>query len=111
MNTTTLVSNMSIFLDKTADTPAFRIIEYFLEARETDHAIADIIDVTGLARSTFYTAWPLLLKHEYIIVKRTVGKTTLYVLNAANPYVRAYLTIAEQALRDASPKRRVVVNH
>jgi DNA-binding IclR family transcriptional regulator len=91
---------MSVFLDKTADTPAFRILEYFIEARETDHGVAEIIESTEMARSTFYSAWPMLIKNKYVILKRTVGKTNLYALNERNPYVQSYLHIFDRAQRE-----------
>lgn len=95
---------MSIFLDKTADTPAFRILEYFLEARETDHAIGDVLGATGLARSTFYAVWPDVLRNGYVKRSRAVGKTNLYILDLKNPYAARFAEIFDLALRE---RRRI----
>lgn len=99
---------MSVFLDRTADTPAFRILEYFLEARETDHAVGDVLEATGIARSTFYAAWPTILANGYVKRTRTVGKTNLYAIHLSNPYAKRYAEIFDLALRE-KPKRKLVV--
>jgi hypothetical protein len=92
---------MGLFLEHTADTPSFRILEYFLEARETDHAASDVIALTGVPRSTFYAVWPRFVRHGYVRQTRIVGKTPLYALERTNPYVHAYLTLFDTCLRES----------
>jgi DNA-binding transcriptional ArsR family regulator len=97
---------MSVFLDKTADTPAFRILEYFLEARETDHAISDVIEATGLSRSTFYTAWPRVLANGFVKQSRVVGKTRLYRLATDNNYVKLYCELFDTSIQQVTHPRK-----
>jgi DNA-binding IclR family transcriptional regulator len=91
---------MSLFLEKVADTPALRILEYFLEARETDHAVSDVIAGCAISRSTFYGAWPRLLQNEYVVQSRVVGKTKLFKLHERNPYVQEFLRIFTYAMKE-----------
>ena len=100
---------MSVFLDRTADTPTFRILEYFIEARETDHAVGDVLEITGLARSTFYTAWPRLLENGYVAQSRLVGKTRLYILNTKNPYTLLFVKVFDLALHERPKKKRLTI--
>jgi hypothetical protein len=91
---------MGRFTDITADTARFRILEYFLEARETDHAISDVIELTELSRSSFYAAWPAILALGIVKHVRTVGKTKLYQLDKNNAYAKQYLGLFTLALRE-----------
>ena len=91
---------MGRFTDSTADTARFRILEYFLEARETDHAVSDVIEATELARSSFYAAWPALLASGVIRHTRIVGKTRLYQLDRTNAYAKLYLALFTLAMKE-----------
>ena len=97
---------MSVFLEHTADTPALRILEYFIEFPQNDHAISDVITCVGISRSTFYAAWPNLLKMQYLIRSRTVGKTGLYKLNLQNEYAKAFVHIYKTAILEDIAKKR-----
>ena len=99
---------MSVFLELTADTPAFRILEYFIESRDTDHAIGDVLEATRLSRSTFYTAWPRVLRNSFVIQSRMVGKTKLYKLSSHNRYVQLYCALFDAALQESTRRRRVL---
>jgi hypothetical protein len=95
---------MSIFLDKVGDTPSLRILEYFLEFSESDHAVGDVLECIGMSRSTFYAVWPVIIANEYVVISKTVGKTRLYKLNTKNTYVLLFIQIFDAAMKE-KPKR------
>ena len=46
-------------------TPRNRIIEFFLESRDLDYSIRDIVKETGLNRATTYNTMKSLIKEKY----------------------------------------------
>ncbi|MBI3033476.1 hypothetical protein HYY69_08435 [Candidatus Woesearchaeota archaeon] len=85
-------------------TPRNRILEFFLEMRELDFAMSDIIQETGLNKATAYNTMEELVKHQIIIPTRTVGKTQLYKLNMKRDDVQLLMDIFNRILKKMAKK-------
>lgn len=90
----------SIFLEKVGDTPQMRILEFFIVGKGLDYSKADILEETSMSTSTFYSHWSKLVDNEYVVKTRTAGKIELFTINEKNPYVKMFIEIFEQAVRD-----------
>ncbi len=85
-------------------TPRNRILEFFLEMRELDFAMCDVIEETGLNKATAYSTMEELVKYQIIIPTRKVGKTQLYKLNINRDDVQLLIEIFNKILRRMARK-------
>jgi len=69
------------------DTPNLRIIDFFLDNR-SDYSKKEILEGTGISKTTLYKVWPELERLEIVTPKRKYGNTTLYALNKDNVFVK-----------------------
>ena len=73
----------SIFLDYVGDSPRMRIVQYFIEGRDFDYTLTDLIN-SGVSWGTLNTIIPRLLQLGMIIKTRKIGRATLYKINQNN---------------------------
>ncbi len=74
------------------DTPNLRIIDFFLDNR-SDYSKKEILEGTGMSKTTLYKIWPNLEQLQVIIPKRKYGNTTLYALNRDNIFVKQIMSM------------------
>lgn len=96
----------SIFTEALGDSVRLQILEFFIEGRELDHAKQDVVDATGLSRSSIYLEWPSLERQKIIKLNRKVAKTKLYKLNMRNPVAFKLTEIFDALLRKQFKKVR-----
>jgi DNA-binding transcriptional ArsR family regulator len=94
------------FLRKTGSSALMKVLEFFIEGRELDYAKQDVAENTRLARQTVYKIIDELLKKEYLLLSRRVGKTSLYKLNKENKYTQFFTEIYDLAIREETKKYR-----
>ena len=104
--------NQGLFTTLFGNNPRNNILEYFLEARELDHAASDIIQELKMNKATTYATIHALQEEELITPTRTIGKTTLYTLAHNNKTAllkQTFTSIIEQELNPE--KRRATSNN
>jgi hypothetical protein len=74
------------------DTPQLRIIDFFLDNR-SDYSKKEILESTGMSKTTLYKVWPDLEQLEVVIPARKFGNTTLFKLNRDNVIVKQVISL------------------
>lgn len=74
------------------DTPQLRIIDFFLDNR-SDYSKKEILESTGMSKTTLYKVWPDLEQLEVVIPGRKFGNTTLFKLNRDNIVVKQVISL------------------
>ncbi|HLC72221.1 MAG TPA: hypothetical protein VJH37_01430 [Candidatus Nanoarchaeia archaeon] len=101
-----------IFLDYVGDTPRMRILQYFIEGREFDYMLTDLINAR-VSWGTLNSLVPTLAKKEVIIKTRKIGRATLYKINqesfVAQQLMKLYdHLILEQLLSREKSTKKVI---
>lgn len=87
------------------DTPNLRIIDFFLD-NQSDYSKKEILEATGMSKTTLYKVWPNLEKLQVIIPKRKYGNTTLYALNKDNVFVKQIISMDSALSKRAMQKNQ-----
>ncbi len=77
----------SVFVEFMGDTPAIRLLDFLLTAREFDYTLTDLAKKAGISWSTLHRILPPFIDHQVIAETRQVGRAKLYTLNLRNPVV------------------------
>ena len=85
------------------DTPNMRIIDFFLD-NMSDYSKKEILEGTGISKTTLYKVWPELERLEIVVPKRKYGNMTLYVLNEASAFVKQIVAIDNALCKEAMQK-------
>ena len=75
------MKDQSLLLQCMGNTPKLRIMDFFLDNRESDYSKKEIIEYTGISKTTFYKVWDGILEFEFLKTTRKYGKAQLYTLN------------------------------
>lgn len=95
----------SIFLDVVGDSSVMRVLQYFIEGRDFDHTMTDLINA-GVSWETLHIVVPKLLEHEVIIKVREIGRAKLYKINKENPAARKLLELYDSLIKIELEKRK-----
>ena len=82
----------SIFLEHVGDNPRMRILQYFIEGRDFDYTLTDLLNA-GVSWGTLNTLVPKLLELGIVIKTRKIGRATLYKINQENVTVRQLIEL------------------
>ncbi|MGI0102393.1 MAG: hypothetical protein ACREA7_07345 [Nitrosotalea sp.] len=74
------------------DTPQLRIIDFFLDNR-SDYSKKEILENTGMSKTTLYKVWPDMEQLKVVIPARKFGNTTLFKLNRDNVLVKQVISL------------------
>lgn len=74
------------------NTPQLRIIDFFLDNR-SDYSKKEILEGTGMSKTTLYKIWSDLEDLQVVIPARKYGNTTLYKLNMDNVIVKQVMSM------------------
>ncbi|NHI03701.1 hypothetical protein DYY67_0771 [Candidatus Nitrosotalea sp. TS] len=74
------------------DTPQLRIIDFFLDNR-SDYSKKEILESTGMSKTTLYKVWPDMEQLKVVIPARKFGNTTLFKLNRDNVIVKQVISL------------------
>lgn len=101
----------SLLIQYIGDTPKLRIIDFFLENR-SDYSKKEIIENTGISKTTFYKVWDELIKFNIVRETRRYGKAQLYTLNEKNPSIKKLMALdaelGKQAMLKAVEKKAMI---
>ncbi len=84
------MEDQSLLLQCMGDTPKLRIIDFFLDNRDSDYSKKEIIEYTGISKTTFYKVWDGILGFEFLKTTRRYGKAQLYALNPDSTLVQKF---------------------
>ncbi|MBI2079235.1 hypothetical protein HYT84_00600 [Candidatus Micrarchaeota archaeon] len=83
----------SLFVELLGDTPLIRLVDFLIENSIFDYSKTDLAENTGISRASLYKIWPIVEKYNLMKKSRTIGNTTLYILNRENPLVKQLITL------------------
>ena len=75
------------------DSPAVKVIDFFLDNREFDYSLTDIAKNAGIGWSTLHLFWKNLVIMEIVVKTRRIGRAELYKLNLNNPLVKKLIDL------------------
>lgn len=91
------------------DTPQLRIIDFFLD-NQSDYSKKEILEGTGMSKTTLYKVWPDLEELLVVISARKYGNTTLYKLNRNNVIIKQVISmdsaLSKMAMEKISKTRK-----
>src|SRR3989344_3703171 len=87
----------SLFLDYVGDNPRMRIVQYFIEGRDFDYTLTDLLNA-GVSWGTLNTLVPRLLELGIIVKTRKIGRATLYKINQENIAVKQLIKLYDNLL-------------
>ncbi len=94
---TQYMKEISIFLDHVGDTPRMRILQYFIEGRDFDYILTDLLNA-GVSWGTLNSQVPKLLSLGILITTRKIGRTTLYKINKDNFAAQQLITLYDHLI-------------
>jgi len=98
------MEDKSLLLQYMGDTPQLRIIDFFLDNRESDYSKKEIIEHTGISKTTFYKVWDEIVQFEYLKTTRKYGKAQLYALNSDCTLIHKFKALDDELGKQAMQK-------
>lgn len=89
----------SIFLDYVGDTPRMRILQYFIEGRDFDYTLTDLLNA-GVSWGTLNSLVPKLLELGIVIKTRKIGRATLYRINQENVMMKQLIFLYDKLIAE-----------
>lgn len=86
------MTEKSIFLEHVGDTPRMRILQYFIEGRDFDYTLTDLLNA-GVSWGTLNSLIPKLVALGIVLKTRKIGRATLYKINQQNVMVKQLITL------------------
>ena len=87
------------------DTSKIRVLEFFIEGRELDYSLSDIVEGAEIGRTTLFRIFEDLLDAGIVVPTRVIGNAKLYKLNVENVFVEKMIEVFDEGVL----KKRVVV--
>lgn len=93
----------SIFLAHVGDNPRMRILQYFIEGRDFNYTLTDLLNAE-VSWGTLNALVPKLLELGIVVKTRKIGRATLYKINQENiavkPLIELYDLLLLEKLRN-----------
>ncbi len=89
----------SLFLDYVGDNPRMRVLQYFIEGRDFDYTLTDLLHA-GVSWGTLNTLIPKLMELGILVKTRKIGRATLYKINLENFAVKQLIKLYDKLLLD-----------
>ena len=78
----------SIFVETFGETPAVKVLDFFLTFDNFDYSKSQISEETGVSRITLDKIWKELVNQKIIVKTRAIGRADMHKLNKENPRVK-----------------------
>lgn len=78
----------SIFIETFGETPAVKVLDFFLTFDSFDYSKSQVSEETGVSRITLDKIWKELLNQKIIVKTRSIGRADMYKLNKENLRVK-----------------------
>lgn len=86
----------TLLLQYMGDTPQLRIIDFFLDNPGSDYSKKEIIEYSGISKTTFYNIWDNLMQFDILEPTRKFGKAQLYTLNNESALIQKFKALDEE---------------
>jgi hypothetical protein len=93
----------SLIIQYLGNSPQLKIIDFFLD-NQSDYSKKEIIENTGISKTTFYKIWPVLEKSGMFLSMRKFGNVQLYSLNKKNIIVKQFISLDSALSKEAMAK-------
>ncbi len=107
------VQDKTLLIRALGESPTMKIIDFFLDNR-SDYSKKEIIEHTGMPKTTLYKIWKELERFGIVIVTRKYGKAKLFKLNGNNDIVKNLMALdfilGKYAMNKIICKGPVIVN-
>ncbi|MBU2589559.1 MAG: hypothetical protein KKA65_03090 [Nanoarchaeota archaeon] len=87
----------SIFLEYMGDSPRMRILQYFIEGKDFDYSLTDLLNA-GVSWGTINNLIPKIAELGIIVKTRKIGRATLYKINQNNLIVKQLIGLYNKLL-------------
>ncbi len=87
----------SIFLEHVGDNPRMRIFQYFIEGRDFDYTLTDLLHA-GVSWGTLNHLVPKLLELGIVTKTRKIGRATLYKINQQNETAKQLILLYDKLI-------------
>ncbi|OGI14894.1 hypothetical protein A3K63_01665 [Candidatus Micrarchaeota archaeon RBG_16_49_10] len=92
----------SVFVEMMGGYPLIRVLDFLMTFREFDYPLTAIAKNSGVGWSTLHTFFPNLIKNEFVIETRKVGRAKMYKLNTKNTIIRKLIELDNEMCEIAS---------
>ena len=89
----------SIFVETFGETPAVKVLDFFLTFDSFDYSKSQVAEEAGISRITLDKIWKEMVKQRMIVKTRSIGRADMYALNKGNSRVQV---LQELSLKLAS---------
>ena len=93
------IMEVSIFLEYVGDNPRMRILQYFIEGRDFDYTLTDLLNAR-VSWGTVNTLIPKFLELGIILKTRKIGRATLYKINQNNPVANQFIILYDSLIME-----------
>ncbi len=93
----TCMEEESIFLEHIGDNPRMRVLQYFIEGRDFDYTLTDLLHA-GVSWGTLNQLVPKLLELGIVAKTRKIGRATLYKINQQNETAKQLITLYDKLI-------------
>ena len=90
------MEDKSLLLQCIGDTPKLRIIDFFLDNRESDYSKKEILEYTGISKTVFYKVWDEITRFEFFKTTRKYGNAQLYALNSDSALIQKFKALDDE---------------
>ena len=94
----------SLFLNYVGDSPRMRVLQHFIEGRNFEFMLTDLINA-GVSWGTLNQLVPQLMKCGIITKTRKIGRATLYKLNKENFKIKKLIEIDDRLILEELRKK------
>ena len=86
----------SLLLRYMGDTPQLRIVDFFLDNKESDYSKKEIIEYTGISKTTFYKVWGEMMQLGFLKPTRKYDRAQLYALNNDSRLLQRFIDLDDE---------------
>jgi hypothetical protein len=108
------MNDESLFLDYVGDNPRMRILQHFIEGRDFDYTLTDLLQA-GVSWGTINSTIPKLLELEMIQKTRKIGRATLYKINKNNvistQLIELYDKLLSKKIKTLKQEKHILAKH
>ena len=99
----------SLFIQTFGNYPLIKILDFLIYSRDFDYPITEIAKNAEVNFQTLKKVWPQLEGHKMVLITRTLGGTTLYRINTANPVVKKIIELNTFLCWQAAEKSEEII--
>lgn len=83
----------SILIKYIGNTPKLRVIDFLIDNMPFDYSKKEIIEGSGISKTTFFKIWKDFVKYKIVIPTRKYGKTQLFTINRGHILIKQLLSL------------------